>query len=323
MTKKRKITAIVISAAAFIVVLLVGAANYLVDFGLYRVKPDAKIENKKPNLAAAVITGDKNKKELNRIAASWRASVQEQELSIVSGDGLKLYASEFVQPVKTNRWVICIHGYHTIGRTSVMPYAMFWYKEGCNVLVPDNRTHGKSEGKYVGMGYLDRLDIVQWINKIVSDHKDAQIILHGESMGAATVMMVTGETLPPNVICAVEDCGYSSVWDEFKVQIQDMKHLPPYPLLPIASLMSKIRAGYFFGEASAVNAVARSKTPTLFIHGSADTFVPARMVFDVYGAASCPKKLFIVPDAEHARSMFLQTDLYWKTVFAFADTYWK
>ena len=64
--------------------------------------------------------------------------------------------------------------------------------------------------------------------------------------------------------------------------------------------MSKIRHGYSFTEYSPLEAVKKSKTPTLFIHGSQDTYVPTYMCQELYDAAVCPKDIIHIAGAEHA-----------------------
>ena len=107
------------------------------------------------------------------------------------------------------------------------------------------------------MGWDDRLDIIDWINTILEYNPNAEIVLHGVSMGAATVSMVSGEDLPSNVKAIVADCGYTSVWDEFAYQLDDLFSLPEFPILNVSSLVAKVRAGYFLGEASTLKQVAK------------------------------------------------------------------
>lgn len=222
----------------------------------------------------------------------------------------------------TDKWLVCVHGY-TSNPRAMGSYALHYYEKGYNVILPVMRGHDVSDQKYITMGWLDRLDIVDWINYLISIYKDPQIVLHGVSMGAATVMMTTGEELPANVKCCVADCGYSSVWDEFKNELKHGYHLPPHPLLEITDIVTKLVAGYGFKEASSVKQLKKSKTPTLFIHGEKDAFVPYWMLDLNYNAAACEKQKLSIPDAEHAESNVVHPEIYWKEAFSFVDKYIK
>ena len=173
------------------------------------------------------------------------------------------------------------------------------------------------------MGWLDRLDICDWINYLIDTNENPQIVLHGVSMGAATVMMTTGEDLPPNVKCAVADCGYSSVWDEFKNEMKETYHVPAFPVLYAGNLATKVISGFGFKEASCVEQLKKSKTPTIFLHGEKDLFVPYRMLDLNYNAAACEKEKVSIPDAEHAEAHLVHPELYWKSTFNFVEKYIK
>jgi fermentation-respiration switch protein FrsA (DUF1100 family) len=141
-------------------------------------------------------------------------------------------------------------------------------------------------------------------------------------MGASAVMMMmNGASLPPQVKCVIEDCGYTSARDEFAYQLQQMFGLPPFPLLYIASFESKIIAGYSFAEASALEQVRKSRVPILFIHGEADDFVPVSMARELYEAAACEKELWIVPGAAHAMAYYVNPGEYIRRVRGFYSTY--
>ena len=169
--------------------------------------------------------------------------------TLTSFDNLNLHAYKVLNQNDSNKWVITVHGYTSEG-INMSSYAKNYYDIGYNVLIPDLRSHGLSEGDYIGMGWDDRLDIIDWINTILEYNPNAEIVLHGVSMGAATVSMVSGEDLPSNVKAIVADCGYTSVWDEFAYQLDDLFSLPEFPILNVSSLVAKVRAGYFLGEAS-------------------------------------------------------------------------
>lgn len=169
-------------------------------------------------------------------------------------------------------------------------YIRNFYEKGFHVLAPDLRGHGESDGEYIGMGWHDRLDILQWIEEVIELDPYAEIVLFGVSMGGATVMMTSGEDLPPNVKVIVEDCGYSSVSDVFVYQLDDLFGLPEFPVMNAANTITNIRAGFDLYEASAVEQVAKSVKPILFIHGDQDTFVPYEMLEEVYAAAAVEKR---------------------------------
>lgn len=222
----------------------------------------------------------------------------------------------------TDKWVICVHGY-TSEPKRMGSYALHHHNRGYNILLPALRGHNVSEQHNITMGWLDRLDMLDWINYLIKTYGDISIVLHGVSMGAATVMMTTGEKLPENVKCCVADCGYSSVWDEFKNEMKQTYHTPPLPILIPSTVISKVVNGYGFREASCVNQLKKSVTPTIFIHGEEDVFVPYRMMDLNYNAAACEKEKLSVPDAEHAEAHLVHPELYWSNTFRFIDKYVK
>ena len=249
----------------------------------------------------------------------WLSENSEDVYITTSNNGnFKLHAYEITNVQDSDIWAITIHGYSGQGKDMTY-YAQQFYNRGYNVLVVDLRGHGKSQGDYIGMGWHDRLDIIDWANFLISQNRNCKIILHGVSMGGATVMMATGENLPDNIKVAVEDCGYTSIWDEFKMQLKELYNLPTFPVLNAASSVTKIKAGYKVQDGSALEQVKKSKTPTLFIHGELDSFVPFEMLDKVYEAANCKKEKLIIEGAAHAESSSVNPDLYWKTIDRFIE----
>lgn len=221
---------------------------------------------------------------------------------------------------ETDRWAIVIHGY-TADPTSMSHYAWKYHEMGYNVLMPHMLGHGNDPSKYCTMGFYDRYMILDWIDYIVDKNPNAKILMHGVSMGSATTMLVTGEPLPENVVAAVADCGYTSCWDEYAVQINEMFKLPVVPFLPLFNKISKLHKNFDFKECAPIKAVAKSKTPTLFIHGADDDFVPYRMMEPLYNACTAEKKMLTVNGAFHANSVFVENELYWNTVNNFVNKY--
>lgn len=239
---------------------------------------------------------------------------------ITSSDKLKLHSYKVTNQNNSNKWVIAVHGYTSEG-INMSTYAKHYYDNGYNVLIPNLRAHGLSEGNYIGMGWDDRLDIISWINSILNENPNAEIILHGVSMGASTVLMTSGEEIPSNVKAIVADCGYTSVWDEFAYQLDDLFSLPEFPILNVSSMVAKIRAGYFLGEASSLKQVKNSKTPILYIHGDKDDFVPYYMMEELYNATSSEKEMLTIKGAEHAKASEVDPETYWNTVNNFINKY--
>ncbi|MFA9492790.1 alpha/beta hydrolase [Streptococcus sp. E17BB] len=208
---------------------------------------------------------------------------------------------------KTDKTVIVVHGF---GQTKarMRPYAYLFHKLGYNVLMPDNIAHGESDGQLIGYGWNDRLNVIRWAELLVEENPTSELVLYGLSMGGATVMMASGESnLPEQVTAIIEDAGYTSVWDELVFQAKDMYNLPAFPLLYQVSALSKLRAGFTYGEASAVKQLQKNTLPILFIHGDNDNFVPTHMVYDNYEATAGDKELYIVKGADHSETF--QTDV--------------
>ncbi|WP_308619965.1 alpha/beta hydrolase [uncultured Eubacterium sp.] len=231
----------------------------------------------------------------------------------IMSDSLRLHGKLF-KNFGTKYALVC-HGY-TSKAKHMAGFVNKFYSLGYNVLAVDARAHGDSEGTKIGMGWVERFDVIEWIKYIISLEPDAQIILHGVSMGASTVLMASGEELPKNVKAIIADCGYTSEWDEFK-QEADVLHIPWFPVLNASSAISKVRDGYDFKQASAVEQVKKSHIPTLFIHGSKDELVPYGMLNELYSAANCEKEILTIQGAGHALSSSVAPELYWNTVETF------
>ncbi|NQX67601.1 alpha/beta hydrolase [Paenibacillus alba] len=252
----------------------------------------------------------------------WWGKQAFEKWNTTSSDGLLLHAYFLPANQPTDRTVILAHGYS--GQAKQMGQLAQMYREelGFNVLLPDARGHGISEGAYIGFGWPERKDYVKWIDKVIKQTSaQAQIVLHGVSMGAATVMMTSGEALPPNVKAIIEDCGYTSVQDQLVYQLKRLYHIPSFPIVPLTSLITKIRAGYFFKEASALKQISKSKTPILFIHGGADAFVPTRMVYELFEHASVPKKMLVIPGAGHGLARSVDPETYDREVSEFIERF--
>lgn len=241
-------------------------------------------------------------------------SLNPEDLYINSFDNLKLHAL-FINN-NTNKTIICVHGYKAKdGLYDFGMSARFLNSLGYNLLFVDNRAHGLSQGKYIGFGVLDSIDINSWIDYLVTNMNQETIILYGMSMGAATVMNAQNN----KVKAIIADCGFASGYDEVAYQIKKMYHLPSFPLVPISNILLKLLAKYSLKDKEAYKSIKNYKNNLLIIHGGKDHFVPTSDAYKIFDNATCHKKILIVPGASHAKSYLKDTELYEQTIKEFLD----
>lgn len=244
----------------------------------------------------------------------WLKKVKYDELYINSYDKMILHAYSVKQ--NSDKWVIICHGYDSEGQNMAC-YGEKFYEIGYNVLLPDQRGYGLSEGNKTTMGVKEEIDLQKWIDKLNFEYKPKEIVLFGVSMGAATVMLAAGNKLSSNVKAVIEDCGYTSVYEEFKYNLRKMFRLPGFPFLNVVDIITRIYDWSILKNGSCIKAVKYSRLPILFIHGSADDFVPFYMHDELYNEAKCKKQKLVVYGASHAESYSKDPELYWKTISEF------
>lgn len=291
--------------------LLLGMALYLTIGAIC-----FKIALARKNTASRIINKELNKlMDQYQIDFCWWDKFEFEKLSLLSKDGLKL-VGHFL-PNSSDKLAILVHGYGADYR-EMQKYAKYFVEKNYNILAVENRAHGESEGKMMGMGWLDRLDVLQWINLMLERNPNFQIVLFGLSMGASTVCMVSGEKLPSNVKAIISDCAYTNAYDAFKNALKSYTHLPSWPVLNIFNVYVKSVYKFDLKNADAVKQVKKCKVPILFIHGGKDTFVPTEMVHKLYEAADEKlRELYIVEDAGHALSYPLAKGEYEKVLNKF------
>ncbi|MGP1370085.1 MAG: alpha/beta hydrolase [Eggerthia catenaformis] len=247
-------------------------------------------------------------------------NLEKETLSITSFDGIRLKGT--LIKGNTNKVVICVHGYHSSGYRDFQYFIRFYHELGYTILLPEDRGHGDSQGKYIGFGWQDRLDLIEWIHELQKYFRfqPIQIALHGISMGASTVLMASGEDLSSDVKCIISDCAYSNIKEEFRYFLKEAK-LPSRTILSSAIILSKNILGYDIRKADAIKQVEKSHIPTLFIHGDQDTVVPVRNASQLYNACNAEKELVIVKGAEHADSIITNPDLYFEKLKEFLDNH--
>ena len=326
---KRIVAAVAGALVALVLIGLGFVGNFLVDFAL---NPHAEVSMAR-SMGSGKVSGLEGSREAKaddayaETAAAWfdatRESVSHQAEDGTVLLGWRLGGVDDAAYSDGHTWAVVCHGY--VGEPADMAkYAYHFAQMGMSVLMPAARGHERNvDAGLIQMGWQDARDLIGWIEDIVAADPEARIMLFGTSMGGFEVMAASGQDgLSENVCLAVEDCGYTSVWDEFVVQLDNVFGLPSFPILNVADAACLLRAGYTFESASAVESLRQASVPMLFIHGDEDDFVPFSMLDECYEAcASEQKERLVVPGAGHGLSASTDPELYWGTVDAFVGRY--
>lgn len=239
-----------------------------------------------------------------------------EDVFIHSEDGLKLHGTLFPAPGDASKYVLGIHGFQSKAWYEYAPHIEFYRSIGFGMLLPDDRGHGDSEGEFATMGVKDRRDCISWVKYLVDRFgKDTKVLLHGVSMGGATVLNASGEKdLPNQVIGVVSDCGFTSPKESFECQIESLYHIPPQFPVRVMQWYAKHKAHFDFKEAQPIEKVKYAKVPVLFVQGAEDVMVPEYMAHKLYDACASKKNLLIVPKANHGESIAYDPDGYHEAI---------
>lgn len=288
-----------------------GAANTMFARTLRR--------GKKPLTEMNLDPENHNFEEMQKEGKAWAAAHKGQcsrlEITVL---GIGLVGYYYDQGAAKS--VILVHGFagHYLDRLCNAP---LYFDSGYNVLAVDCRGHGESGGAYRTMGYLDGHDVVCWAKELVEKKGQELIVLDGVSMGSATVLTASGdEELPEQVCGIVADCGFTSIHNVFEHQAKQFMKVPTFPFLNIVEWLCKKKARISTTENSPLECVKRSQTPTLFIHGVEDDYVPYEMGVQLNNACGALKKLLTVKGAGHAQSCKVAPELYEETIRQFLET---
>ncbi|MCD7731639.1 MAG: alpha/beta hydrolase [Oscillospiraceae bacterium] len=311
----------VAAAAASLIAVAVAVSKGFCDFAFKRGKGTFKIGDISSDSSADKAHAEL-KEQREKRTAEFKKWLNEnaEDVYLLTNDGIKVHALMVKAEERSRKYAVVCHGYKD--SADGMGFAAYSFVQmGYNVIAPDGRVSGKTEGKYIGMGWLERRDLKGYVNFILAKDPQAEIVLYGVSMGAAEVMMAAGNGLPVNVKAVVEDSGFTSVWDEFSLQMKSTMNIPVFPLLPMASLYAKIFLGFSFKEASAKESLKQSKIPILMIGGTDDNLVPLRMLEELYDAAAGEKEKLVIEGAGHMECDLLDSNFYWKSVESFLNKY--
>lgn len=250
-------------------------------------------------------------------------SASKEDITLKSFDGLNLTSTLIMNENPTNKFIVLVHGV-SICYVGSLKYFDIFYRNGFNVLIVNQRRHGKSEGKYSTYGFYEKYDVNMWIEYLKSRFGNDIILgLHGESMGAGTVM----ETIPLNdsIKFVIEDCGYSNFHELIGFQITHeyknrLVRKILRPSLLFANFFMKTKAKFSMKKIVPIDIVASTSLPMMFIHGKEDYFVPWYMAVDLYKAKTKGyKELYLVEGAKHAEALEVNKILYEKKIMTFIE----
>ncbi|MBQ4641295.1 MAG: alpha/beta hydrolase [Oscillospiraceae bacterium] len=242
-----------------------------------------------------------------------------QDAWIESVDGLKLHAHWIPaeNPVGT---VVLAHGYRSTKLVDFGAVYRIYHNLRMNILVPDQRSHGQSEGKVITFGVKESRDMQGWIQWHNQHNPNLPVMLSGLSMGASTMLYLADKELPDNVKGIIADCGFTSPWNIISSVFRNVTHLPAGPSLWIADMFARLFAGFHLREEDTRRSLQNSRIPVLMVHGTGDTFVPCDMTREAFAVCAEPKELLLVEGAEHGVSFLAEPDRYVETVKNFICT---
>lgn len=229
---KKKICFAAVGVIVACAIAVVGGSFYMLDYAL-----SSKPESRRLNYASETDCYP----ELKPWVDSLRLAQALRDTFACMPDGGRQHAIFVCSPKAHGHTAVVVHGY---GRNAVdMLHIAYIYEKylGYNILLPDLHGHGLSSGNDIQMGWNDRLDVLRWMDIAERRFREpgvpSRMVAHGISMGAATVMCVAGENTPEYAKCFVEDCGYTSAWDEFSHELKGRFSLPDFPLLYTSSAL--------------------------------------------------------------------------------------
>ena len=236
----------------------------------------------------------------------WTNAKEKETVTIKSHDGLSL-SGIYIDNDKSDVLFILFHGYRSGAVHDFSGAVKFYYDKGYSILLVDQRSHGKSEGKYITYGARERYDCLGWCNYALDRFPEKKVFIDGISMGASTVLMASGLGLPSNVVGIIADSGYTSPYEIIGKVASEMGY-PEKIVMPVLAVAMKLIAGFDPRECSTVKAMETNTLPVLLVHGRADSFVPYQMSEQTYDACRSEKKLLIVDNADHGVSFFVDNE---------------
>lgn len=222
-----------------------------------------------------------------------------------------------------NRTVILVH-WHESNHVAMYPIAEQFLNKGWNVVLYDQRAHGKNTAKTVTFGYLESRDLGQVVEYTKDKAGNNPVGVLGQSMGAATIGYYLGsDEAGDNLAFAVMDGSYSDMFGEIAWEISKGKvKVFANALTSLGSAFSNALYGYSFKDIDIVEKIKNSSAPTIIIHSKLDKKCPYYMGAELFQAIPHENKVHITfENSEHLFSFWDEPDRYSEELFMYINDY--
>lgn len=263
-----------------------------------------------------------NKESEDQRVKEWLNEVKREKVTLTADDHSILVARKIVVNKDSDKWAVILHGFNG-SMEDIYDVAMHYTEEGFNVLMPDLRANGESEGAFHGMGWTDRMDVINWIDLILQDNPSAQISIHGIDIGADAALMLSGEPVKSSIKAIVAEGAYTSAWDVVKKEYEARYDWPVFPIVNMMNPVTKIWGGYSLKEADAVKQVKNANVPILLIHGKNDTYATSDMTKQLEKEIASSHEVLEISTGTHEDCRYAEPDTYYNKTFEFVETYVK
>lgn len=255
-------------------------------------------------------------------AHHWLLEHKAQDIYIKSDDGLTLHGLWI--PARNPRGTVLLaHGYRS---TMLVDFGVafdFYYSRGMNLLIPEQRAHGQSQGRFITFGVKESADMCKWLKFHNEHHSQYPVVLHGLSMGASTVLYLANKDIPQNVKGIIADCGFTSPKDILSSVFTRVTHLPATPSIWVTEFLARSFAGFSLSQCDTRITLADSRLPVIMVHGTQDNFVPCKMTEEGFASCKGDKKLLLVDGADHGVSFLVAPERYAQLVSEFLNRFIK
>lgn len=298
--------------------LVTAAAAGAVSYGVFTLLDEILFNRKltPPEAVGQKVSGCDNSHlgEFLQKNLQWIEEYGYERHYIWSARGEKLTGFLLKAKVESDIYLLGVHGYRSTGRREFSKFVQYYLEKGINVFLPDHIASGESEGNFCTFGYYEQDDCMQWLRYMNKKFgSDIKIILHGVSMGCATVCMMSGrDDLPENVKFTVADCGFdkADVFFREKMSLMGLKKINRLLTAGIC-LANKTNRGVDLCGISPIDSVKTARLPMFFVHGTADALVPSHMCSDLYESCGSEyKDILLVDGADHAQAFIKDREKY-------------